>query len=252
MVHSFEYPDFVARFYDVIYKRVRSEVDTEYFMDKILSARGKVLEIGVGTGRFFIDALSKGADIYGIDISKNMINVLKKKLAPENHHRVITGDATHMNLDFKFNLIVAPFRVFAHVLEIKNQILFLNNVYEHLSDKGIFIFDLFVPNPKLMAEGINNLTDFEGEYKPGKKVRRIVSSKTDIVTQLLNVTMKFIWDEDNKQIEKEWSFQMRLFFRYELEHLIKLSKLNLVNIFGDYQENLLNSESKEFIIICKK
>jgi 2-polyprenyl-3-methyl-5-hydroxy-6-metoxy-1,4-benzoquinol methylase len=252
MTGSFEYPDFVARFYDVIYKKVRSEVDTEYFMDKILTTNGKILEIGVGTGRFFIDALSKGADIYGMDISKSMIDVLKTKLSPENHHRVITGDAGKMQLDFKFNLVVAPFRVFAHVLETKEQISFLNNVYEHLSDKGRFIFDLFVPDPKLMAEGIDNLTDFEGEYEPGKKVRRIVSSKTDIVTQLLNVTMKFIWDEDNKQIEKEWKLQMRLFFRYELEHLIKLSKLNLVNIFGDYQENPLNSESKEFIIVCKK
>lgn len=252
MTHSFEYPDFVARFYDIIYKKVRSEVDTEYFTNKILSAKGKVLEIGVGTGRFFINTLAKGADIYGIDISKNMINVLKEKLPSEDHHRVITGDAARMNLDFKFNLIVAPFRVFAHVLETKNQILFLNNVYKHLDNKGRFIFDLFVPNPALMAEGIDNLTDFEGEYEPGKKVRRIVSSKTDIVNQLLNVTMKFIWDEDNKQIEKEWKLQMRLFFRYELEHLIKLSKLSLVKISGDYQENPLNSESKEFIIVCKR
>ncbi len=252
MSGSFEYPDFVARFYDVIYRKVRSEVDTEYFMNKILVTKGKVLEIGVGTGRFFIDALAKGADIYGIDISKNMIDVLKKKLTPENHCRVMTGDAGTMNMDLKFNLIVAPFRVFAHILETENQISFLNNVYKHLSDKGKFIFDLFVPDPKLMAEGIDNLTDFEGEYEPGKKVRRVVSSKTDIVNQLLDVTMKFIWDEDNEQIEKEWELQLRLFFRYELEHLIKLSKLSLVNIFGDYQENLLNSDSKEFIIVCKK
>lgn len=252
MTDSFEYPEFVARFYDVIYKKVRSEVDTEYFMNKILATKGKVLEIGVGTGRFFLDALAKGADIYGIDISKNMTDVLKKKLAPENHYRVMTGDAGTMNLDFKFDLIVAPFRVFAHVLETEMQILFLNNVYKHLSNKGRFIFDLFVPDPKLMAEGINNLTDFEGEYEPGKKVRRIVSSKTDIVNQLLDVTMKFIWDEDNKQIEKEWKLQLRIFFRYELEYLIKLSKLSLINIFGDYQENPLNSDSKEFIIVCKK
>jgi SAM-dependent methyltransferase len=252
MAISFEYPDFVARFYDVIYSKVRSGVDTGYFMNKILSAKGKVLEIGVGTGRFFIDALAKGADIYGIDISINMIDVLKKKLSPENHYRIMTGDACNMKLDSRFDLIIAPFRVFAHILDTKSQILFLNNVHEHLSDKGIFIFDLFVPDPKLMAEGIDNLTDFDGEYKPGKKLRRIVSSKTDIVNQLLDVTMKFIWDEDNKQLEKEWKLKMRLFFRYEVEHLIKLSMLNLVNIYGDYKENLLNSESKEFIVVCKK
>ncbi|UCH15537.1 MAG: class I SAM-dependent methyltransferase [Bacteroidales bacterium] len=252
MSHSFEYPDFVARFYDIIYKKVRSGVDTEYFMNKILGTSGKVLEIGVGTGRFFINALEKGADIYGIDISKSMIDILKTKLNPENHYRVITGDAASTKLDIKFDLILAPFHVFAHVLETTEQITCLNNVYEHLDEKGRFIFDVFVPNPKLMAEGINEVTDFEGEYEPGRKVRRIVSSKTDIVNQLLDVTMKFVWDENNKQAEKEWSLQMRLFFRYELEYLVKRSKLTLVNIFGDYQENLLNSDSKEFIVVCKK
>ncbi len=252
MQGSFEYPDFVARFYDLVYKKVRSEVDTGYFINKILGTKGKVLEIGVGTGRFFTDALAKGADIYGIDISKSMINVLKKKLTPEDHYRVLTGDAGKMKLDLKFDLIVAPFRVFAHVLEIKEQIAFLNNVYEHLNDKGLFIFDLFVPDPKLMAEGIDNLTDFEGEYEPGKKVRRTVSSRTDIVNQLLYVTMKFVWDEDNRQIEKEWNLKMRLFFRYEIEHLVKLSRLTLVNIFGDYSENPLNACSKEFVIVCSK
>lgn len=252
MTTPFEYPDFVARFYDVVYEKVRSDVDTGYFINKILGTKGRVLEIGVGTGRFFTEALARGADIYGIDISKSMIDVLKKKLAHEDHYRVMTGDAGNMKLDFKFDLIVAPFRVFAHVLDTKEQIAFMNNVYDHLNDNGIYIFDLFVPDPRLMAEGIDNLTDFEGEYEPGKKVRRTVSSKTDIVNQLLDVTMKFTWDEENRQVEKAWKFKMRLFFRYEIEHLVRLSKLTLVNIFGDYNENQLSASSKEFVIICRK
>jgi SAM-dependent methyltransferase len=252
MTISFEYPDFVARFYDVVYDKVRSDVDTGYFINKILGTKGRVLEIGVGTGRFFTEALAKGADIYGIDISKSMIDVLKKKLAPEDHYRVMTGDAGKMKLGLKFDLIIAPFRVFAHVLDTKEQIDFLNNVYDHLNDKGLYIFDLFVPDPRLMAEGIDNITDFEGEYEPGKKVRRAVSSKTDIVNQLLDVTMRFTWDEGNRQIEKVWKLKMRLLFRYEIEHLVRLSKLTLVNIFGDYNENQLSASSKEFVIICSK
>jgi SAM-dependent methyltransferase len=252
MINSFEYPDFVARFYDVVYEKVRSDVDTGYFINKILGTKGSVLEIGVGTGRLFTEALAKGADIYGIDISKNMIDVLKKKLAPEDHYRVIIGDAGKMKLGLKFDLIVAPFRVFAHVFDTEDQIAFLNNVYDHLNDNGIYIFDLFVPDPRLMAEGIDNLTDFEGEYEPGKKVRRTVSSKTDIVNQLLDVTMRFTWDEDNRQMEKIWKLKMRLFFRYEIEHLVRLSKLTLVNIFGDYNENPLCPSSNEFVIICSK
>jgi len=63
MSSAFQYPDVFARFYDVIYDQIRSETDHDYFLKKILAAKGPVLEVGVGTGRFFIEALSKGADI---------------------------------------------------------------------------------------------------------------------------------------------------------------------------------------------
>ncbi len=44
----------------------------------------------------------------------------------------------------------------------------------------------------------------------------------------------------------------RLFFRYELEHLIERSNFKEYRITGDYLGNELNPKSKEFIIICRK
>lgn len=60
--------------------------------------------------------------------------------------------------------------------------------------------------------------------------------------------MKFVWDENGKQINKEWHLQMRFYFRYELEYLISLSKLKLKTIYGDYAGNPLQSGSKDFIL----
>ncbi|HJX72221.1 MAG TPA: class I SAM-dependent methyltransferase, partial [Bacteroidales bacterium] len=114
MKKTFEYPDYFARFYDVIYHQLRSQVDYHYFLNKIMSVRGRILEIGVGTGRFFAEALRSGADIYGIDVSKSMIEILKNKLDASDHYRIHTGDACTMKLNQKFRLIVAPFRVFSH------------------------------------------------------------------------------------------------------------------------------------------
>ncbi len=252
MATAFEYPDYVARFYDIIYKKIRSGVDTEYFVDESLSAKGRVLEIGVGTGRLFIEALDKGADIYGIDISRSMIEILTSRIDPEDHHRIKIADAVNMKLDKKFDLIIAPFRVFSHILETEGQIALLNNVHEHLNDGGRFIFDLFVPDPKILANGMNNFTDFEGEYEPGRMFRRTVTSKANMISQLLDITMKFEWEEDGRHIMKEWKLKMRFFFRYELEHLINISKLTLDNIFGDYQRNPLSDDSKEFVVVCRK
>ena len=61
------YPEYVARFYDVIYSKIRAGTDSEYYLKQILKTQGPVLELGVGTGRLFVDALKQGADIYGID-----------------------------------------------------------------------------------------------------------------------------------------------------------------------------------------
>ena len=247
-----EYPDFVARFYDLIYSHIRKGVDTGYFLDKIIAAEGPVLEIGVGTGRFFIDALHAGADIFGVDISPAMIGVLKSKLPSGQHARLTVADATNMKLNRKFDLIIAPFRMMSHIVDTEDQIRFLNNVHSHLADNGTFIFDLFIPDPHLLADGINEQMDFDGEYMPGKRLQRIISSFPDIVNQILNVFMKFIWDEENKQMEKIWNFQMRFFFRYELEYLVKASLLSLETIYGDYKEHALTPQSRDFVVVCKK
>ena len=49
---SYEYSENFARFYDVIYHHMRDGVDHAFFLNEISQIKGKVLEIGVGTGRF--------------------------------------------------------------------------------------------------------------------------------------------------------------------------------------------------------
>jgi len=47
-------------------------------------------------------------------------------------------------------------------------------------------------------------------------------------------------------------FQLRFFFRFELEHLVHRSHLKLEAIYGDFNETPLNSESREFVVVCRK
>lgn len=251
-MNNFEYPDFIARFYDVIYHQVRDGVDNSFFLEQARSAKGKVLELGAGTGRLFLEALNKKVDMYGIDISRSMTGMLKSKLPESEHYRIKTGDAVYMDWKMKFDLIVAPFRMFSHILDVEDQLRLLNNIYKHLTETGKFIFDVFVPDPVLLANGIKDLTDFSGEYAAGKSLKRTVNSKPDIINQLLAISMKLEWDEGDLIKAEEWSFQMRFFYRYELEHLISLSSLTLETIYGDYLENPLHPASKEFILVCTK
>ncbi len=251
MENKSEYPDYIARFYDVIYSQLRT-IDREYFLGKILETRGPVLEIGVGTGRFFLEALNRGADIDGIDNSASMLAKLKEKLDQRYHNRIVLQDARAMNLPRKYDLIVAPFRVFSHLIDMQDQIRVLNNVYDHLNRNGRFIFDLYVPDLNILLHGIKERVDFEGEYQPGKKLRRAVSAKPDLVKQVSLVTMTFTWEEGDHVRTETWQTPMRFYFRYELEHLVQRSKLKLKHVYGDYQENELRSDSKDFVVACER
>jgi cyclopropane fatty-acyl-phospholipid synthase-like methyltransferase len=247
-----EYPDFVSRFYDVIYRHIRTAVDHDYYLEKMRSARGAVLEVGVGTGRLFLDALRSDVDIYGVDLSRTMIRQLKKKLDPSEARRVTVQDVRKLSLRKKFKLIVAPFRVFGHVVTTQDQITALEKVRGHLDRHGMLIFDLFVPDLAIAEHGLPPTVDFEGEWQPGKKLKRITSVKPDLIRQVNHVTMRYIWEEDGQTMDKTWSFPMRYYFRYELEHLVKRAGFKTVRIFGDFRENPLDRDSKEFVVVCSK
>ncbi|MFH1214641.1 MAG: class I SAM-dependent methyltransferase [Candidatus Neomarinimicrobiota bacterium] len=250
-MHS-SYPDYVARFYDLVYAEVRDAVDVNFYLNKIRRTPGPVLEVGVGTGRIFRRALAKGADMYGFDISKSMLKYLMKKIPPGEHHRLSERSVTDFKFDRRFDLIIAPFRVFSHLLKVEDQISALRNIRSHLSERGIFIFDLYVPNPKIIADGIPEQLDFTGEYAPGRNIQRYVSAHSNIVEQITYGKMKFVWDTKSGQIARVWNFTMRYFFRYELEHLIELSGLKLVTVLGDFKGHRLNKNSTEFILICSR
>lgn len=247
-----DYPDFIARFYDLIYHQVRDPIDKKYYQNKINETRGRILEAGTGTGRLLLESLKNDADIYGIDISPAMLNVLKNKLGKNDQHRISLQSITDFSFDRPFNLIVAPFRVLMHLLTKEDQIKALKNVSRHLEPGGRFIFDVFVPDPNYLIKGMDNVTDFEGEYEPGKKIRRIVSTQPDIVNQIIEVNFRYEWSNNGEVITKEWKTPMRFFFKYELEHLIERSGFCKFKFDGDFEGNPLQKGSKEFIVTCEK
>jgi SAM-dependent methyltransferase len=247
-----KYPENFARFYDTIYHQMRDTVDSEYFLNIISVTNGKTLEAGTGTGRMFINALNNGADIYGLDISESMLRILYQKLDSDQHFRVSHQNITDFSFDFKFDLVIAPFRVFMHLLEKEDQIKALNNIWDHLNDGGRFIFDAFIPDLKQLINGISYQMDFEGEYMPGQKLRRFVSTNPDLIKQIILVNFHLEWDKAGETGLDDWVVPLRYYFRYELEHLIERSKFESYKICGNYKEGILTNQSRDFVVTCQK
>jgi SAM-dependent methyltransferase len=247
------YPDFVARFYDAVYAQVRDGVDNAFYLQKAIEAKGPVLEIGVGTGRLLAEALRHGVDAYGVDLSPTMIERCRERLAPAARERVWVEDAVRLRSDRRFALVVAPFRVLSHVPEPDEQRQLLDAIHAVLRPGGAFIFDLYVPNLRLLLDGLPETNDFDGEHAPGRRLRRFVSSgPADLARQTNRVRMRFVWDEEDGEHRGDWEFEMRFFFRFELEHLVARSRLRLAAIHGDFTEGPLSAESREYVVVCHR
>ncbi len=247
-----EYPKHFARFYDIIYFGMRDPADKDYYLKQIFGTKGKTLEAGVGTGRLFKPALTEGADIYGIDTSSAMLEELYDKIDPGEHHRISRQSIVDFHFDFRFDLVIAPFRIMSHILKKEDQLKALNNVYQHLNPGGTFIFDAFVPDPDYLKKGFEDFVDFEDEDEWGNKVTRSVTTRPDLIHQIINTEFTLQWTEDGKTKKESWSFPLRFFFRYELEHLVERSLFESYRIFGDFQGGSLTRESKEFLTVCRK
>lgn len=252
MSDEYKYNKMISRFYDVVYDKILDKSGMNFYLDEISKTKGPVLEIGSGTGRIFVPALKKGADIYGIDISESMTEILKKKISKEDHFRIQSGNVTEFSMDKKFSLIIAPFRVFSHLITTKDQLKALKNIFSHIKKDGRFIFDVFVPDYKLMQDEVREITDFDGEYEPGKKLKRHGILNYRNIEQIVDITFRFVYDENGKSKTDECKFPFRYYFRYELEHLLYISGFKDVKMYGDFYKNALAKESKDFVVECNK
>jgi SAM-dependent methyltransferase len=247
------YPDFVARFYDAVYAQVRDGTDNAFYLARMAAAGGGVLEIGAGTGRLLREALRRGVDAWGIDVSPAMVERCRAQLPPSQRDRVSVADAVSMRLGRRFALVVAPFRVLSHVPAVDDQLRLLDAVHEHLAPGGAFVFDLYVPNLQLLREGMPERCDFDGEWTAGRRLRRFVSSvPADLSRQTNRVRMGFVWEEGDGEHRGDWELEMRFFFRWEIEHLVARSKLRLESLHGDFAGGPLTAESGEYVVACRR
>jgi SAM-dependent methyltransferase len=247
------YPDFVARFYDTVYAQVRDGVDNAWYLERMAEAKGPVLEIGSGTGRLLAEARRRGIDAWGIDLSPAMVERCRSKLAREDRDRVSVADAVSLRTDRRYALVCAPFRVLSHVFETADQLRLLDAMHDILEPGGAFAFDLYVPSLKLLLEGMPETVDFDGEHAPGRRLRRVVSSRpADLSRQTNRVRMGFLWEEEDGEHRSEWEFEMRFFFRFEIEHLVARSRLALERVHGDFAGGPLAAESREYVVVCRR
>jgi SAM-dependent methyltransferase len=137
------YGDGFADVYDDWYADI-SDVDATTAALARLAAGGRVLELGVGTGRLALPLAAQGLEVHGIDSSTAMLARLADKPGAAQV-RVVRGDMVDDLPDGPFSLIFVAYNTFFGLLTAERQQQCFVEVAARLSEHGCFAIEAFVP-----------------------------------------------------------------------------------------------------------
>jgi SAM-dependent methyltransferase len=141
------YGDRWADVYDSWVRVQLDEAGTQALVDLLaeLAAGGRVLELGIGTGRIALPLAERGLEVHGIDASAAMVAKLRGK--PGGDAIPVTiGDFVDVGVDGTFDLIFVAFNTFFALTSQEEQIRCFHSVAQHLTANGVFVLEAFVPD----------------------------------------------------------------------------------------------------------
>jgi len=136
-------------YYAKTYKDRRHDID--YYVRLARESKGPVLEYGVGNGRIALHVARAGIELYGVDLSRPMLDDFEArlKLEPKQVRARVSlaqGDMREYALGRRVPLVYAPFNCFLHLYTRPDVESFLARVRAHLAPGGRFVFDFSVPH----------------------------------------------------------------------------------------------------------
>ena len=151
------YEKAMARYYDKMMENLL--YDIEIYLKNASVLGGQILELACGSGRVMIAMAEKGFHVTGIDLSRDMLDLLNEKLVkkPRRVRERITTyqcDMTNFCLSQKYKLIMLPATSISLLLNDDRIQSLFKCAYNHLENGGRFIFDYRV------SDSIVRNTDF--------------------------------------------------------------------------------------------
>jgi SAM-dependent methyltransferase len=128
-----------ARFYDRIMGDRAEETDRiRRYISTYRPGAQTLLELGCGTGAL-LTSLAADLSVTGIDRSAEMLSVAARTVPGA---RLIQADMTAFTLAARFDVVMCMFDTLNHVTTVDGWLRLFRCAHEHLSDGGLFIFDV--------------------------------------------------------------------------------------------------------------
>jgi SAM-dependent methyltransferase len=245
-----------AVYYDYDNREIVKD-DLDFYVEYANLTSGPILELASGTGRVSLYVAEKTYRILEcIELSEHMLEKFRAKLGTfpqnlQNNIHIRNGDMSNFNLDQKFEYIMIPWRALQWLPVQEKTMECLNCVYKHLSDNGIFVFDIF--KPRTYDEKWLGKEDISYDIVDGDKriIRSTINHYADTVKKYIQYKNKIRILEKGTEFVKEDLLTIKYYEYDDIVGILKQLKFRIKEEYGYYDKRGIQ-EGEEMIFVCTK
>jgi SAM-dependent methyltransferase len=160
-----------------------SDWEDRHFYQALLRETGEpVLDVGCGTGRLLLDFLAQGIDIDGLEISPDMVAILRSKAAAAGlavDGRIHLQAMEDLSLARRYRTIIVPSSSFCLVLDPLAAAEAIGRFYAHLAPGGTLALPIYTYD-----RPADETWTKEAALPDGRVVRRIARAWVDAAARL--------------------------------------------------------------------
>lgn len=230
------YGESVAEVYDQWYEGFKPETISTLVE---LAQGGRVLELGIGTGRIAIPLYQAGIEVHGIDASPAMIAKLRAKPSGSNI-QVTMGNFADAAVEGQFDLIYVVINTFFALPNQAEQVRCFTNVTKLLTQNGVFLIEAFIPN---LARFDDNQT--VRVFALEDNACSLEASQIDPIEQLINLQLIHMTNDGLRM----YPLKIRYAWPSELDLMAKIAGLELRHRWGSWSRKELTDQDSKHISV---
>jgi len=224
-------------------KHTKAEVD---FIKKVtrIKKKAKILDLGCGFGRHSIEFAKRGYQVVGVDFSRKLLSIAKKKAKKEKVKvKFILKDAREIPFKQEFDLVISLYDSAFGVLENDQEnFKVLQKIHRALKSKGKFVLNI--------VNGANHIKALPKTFSYKEKDRTYFGKgEFDVLTNRY-YTKETMLLKNGKRID--FKTQARLYTLPEVIWLLQQAGFKVLGSYGNFENKKLNIKDYQMTILGEK
>jgi SAM-dependent methyltransferase len=211
---------------------------------------GSVLEVGCGTGQLTAPLGESGRRVVGVDLSRPMLDAAKRRAtAARVKVEFVEGDMRSFDLNERFALVFIARNSMLHLSEPSDFVDLFATVRRHLTTDGIFAFDIFNPDVRILAQPRGQRVPVMTAPSSYGDLTVEATSDYDVVTQVNRAT----WYISTPSQRDAWTtpLHLRSIFPQELVVLLAARGFSLISRAGNLAGAEFSAASNRQVCLCR-